>query len=249
MVLNQTTPKSATPSADWPPLWPATAHLWWLKLSPLDEGGSDDILSPDERLRAQRLRRPGAASRFRLGRAGLRRILAGYLGMPPQALRLAYQRNGKPYLPDAPRISFSLSHAGDAGLLAVADGRRVGADVELLGQPRRWLAIARRCLPKSELQRLWALPEDERPRAVQRCWTRQEAFLKASGQAALRRLLRLEMPCAAGSGRFTIRDAQGCRWLTQDVSQSSAVGALVVERQRGERIEVLSFAWPGRDRL
>ncbi len=250
MVLNQTRMKSATQSADWPPLRSATAHLWWLKLSPAEaDAALQDILSPAERRRARQLRRPGAASRFCLGRAHLRRILGEYLGAPPESLQFAYTPNGKPYLPEAPRLSFNLAHAGDLGLLAVADGRHVGADVELPGPPARWLAIARRCLPESERRRLQALPEEARARAVQRSWTRQEAFLKASDQASLRRLLRLEMPCAASPGQFTIRDAQGCHWLAQDVARAGAIGALVVEHRPNERLEVLSFAWPGRERL
>lgn len=49
---------------------------------------------------------------------------------PPQHLRFAYTPNGKPYLPETPHLTFSLTHTGDLGLLAVTCHRRVGVDVE-----------------------------------------------------------------------------------------------------------------------
>ncbi|MFQ3580662.1 MAG: 4'-phosphopantetheinyl transferase superfamily protein [Chloracidobacterium sp.] len=257
LYLNQTSAKSATPSvidpsSAQPRLSPEAVHLWWLTLQPLGESTSvsgalhgSSVLSLDERRRAERLRCPRRARRFSLGRAHLRHILAHYLEQAPDAIRFAYTTNGKPYLPDAPQLFFSLAHADDVGLLAIAHGRRVGVDVELPGCAERWLAVARRCLPKAEYRRLWRLPELERPLAMRRCWTRQEAWLKASGEAALRRLLQmdmpLEIPCAATAPRFTIHDTQGRTWLMQDVSRGPACATLVVEWQPDEPIAVLAF--------
>lgn len=232
--LNQTTPQSATPAAEHRRLSPDAVHLWWLSLKGEATAADAALLSPEEQRRAQRLRQTEAMRRFQRGRAQLRRILASYLGASPQTLRFAYAPNGKPSVQEAPRLAFSLTHSGDVGLLAVAWDRAVGVDVELLDRTERWTAVARRCLPEADWRRLQALPEADREWAARRGWVRHEAFLKASGQAALRRLLRWETPCTPRPAEFTIRDPHGRSWLMMDVLGEDVCAALVVERTSPE---------------
>ncbi|MCS7080111.1 MAG: 4'-phosphopantetheinyl transferase superfamily protein [Chloracidobacterium sp.] len=243
VYLNQSTPQSATPATKRWALPPETVHLWWLSLDGPATDADADLLSRDEHCRAERLAHSEAARRFRRGRAHLRRVLASYLGTAPRTLRFAYTPNGKPSIQDAPHLSFSLAHSGDIGLLAVTYRRRLGVDVELSDRTARWLAVARRCLSEDAWRRLQALPEADRVQAVQRGWTRHEALLKASGQAALRRLLRWETPCTAHPAAFTIQDRHGGSWLVKDVVREGVCAALAVERWLDSTPEIVTAGW------
>ncbi|MGQ9897720.1 MAG: 4'-phosphopantetheinyl transferase family protein [Acidobacteriota bacterium] len=239
-----TSTQSATPVKDWPSLSPTAVHLWWLPLS-ADVKAMETLLSTDECQRAQRFRRPAAAHRFCLGRALLRTILGNYLDLPPRQLRFAYTDNGKPYLPDTPHLMFSLAHAGDIGLLAVTYYRRIGVDVEPTTRPANWLGLARRCLSASAYESFCALPNEEQQRAMTWYWVCYEAFLKARGEAGLRRLLCIDLPwnktCANYAAHFTMQDVLGQTWRIRDVSREDACAALIVECEPDADIEVVAF--------
>ncbi len=228
---------------------PAGVHLWWLHLprsAPVE--ATEHLLSADERQRARRFRRPAAARQFCLGRARLRTILGSYLGRPPQQLRFAYTPNGKPYLPEAPHLTFSLTHAGDLGLLAVTCHRRVGVDVEATTRPVNWRGLARRCLADVAYRTLGALPDEQQRQATMLWyWVCHEAWLKARGEASLRRLLRIDLPwdgaCAGYASHITMQDISGQTWLIRDVSRDGARAALVVECAPDAGIEVIIFDW------
>jgi 4'-phosphopantetheinyl transferase len=242
--LNQTPEQSATPAKAQPVLSSAAVHLWWLPLprsAPVE--AVESLLSADERQRARRFRRPAAARQFCLGRARLRTILGSYLGLPPQHLRFAYTPNGKPYLPETPHLTFSLTHTGDLGLLAVTCHRRVGVDVEAPHRRANWRGLARRCLSDAAYRTLGTLPDEEQRQAMTWYWVCHEAWLKARGEASLRRLLRIDFPwdgtCTGDASHFTMQDVSGQTWLVRDVSRDGARAALVVEGAAAPGIEVI----------
>ncbi len=244
--LNQTPKQSATPAKVPPVLSSAAVHLWWLHLpQSAHVEPAESLLSADERQRAQRFRRPAAARQFCLGRARLRTILGSYLGLPPQRLRFAYTSNGKPYLPEVPHLMFSLTHAGDLGLLAVTCQRQVGVDVEPTNRPVNWRGLARRCLPDAAYRRLCALPDEEQCRTMAWHWVCHEALLKAQGKASLRRLLCIDLPwdgaCTNAASHFTMQDVSGQTWLVRDVSRAETRAALVVEYIPDAGLEVVIF--------
>lgn len=109
--------------------------------------------------------------------------LAQALAVPVDALALARDRSGRPRL-DAPHAGFdaSWSHSGDALLVALGDGVRVGADLELLRARPRALELARRFFTPAEAATLTALPSDARDAAFVRLWCAKEAVLKAHGR-------------------------------------------------------------------
>jgi 4'-phosphopantetheinyl transferase len=63
-------------------------HVWWIPLD-LIPGDALAILSPDERARADRFRRPVDRARWIAARAALRQILSGYTRSSPDRLRFA----------------------------------------------------------------------------------------------------------------------------------------------------------------
>lgn len=165
----------------WPPPWPAAdeLHLWRF---PIGAAPPPEhlVLSPDERERHGRLRRPAERDRFAAARSGLRRSLAAYLGRDPAALVFVETGTGKPELADA-SLRFNLSHAGDCAVLAVTAGRPVGVDIEDAAPEPDLAGVAQTIMAASEFEAWSALPLAARPAAFLRAWTRKEAVVKALG--------------------------------------------------------------------
>lgn len=140
-----------------------------------------DLLSVEERARADRLRHAGARRDFIVSRAALRRVLGALLGLPPQAVELDIGAHGKPRLA-AGGPHFNLSHSGDLALIAVCADHAVGVDLEQTGRGLTQLdAIAEAYFSPTERAAYAALPAADRGRAFYRVWTRKEAVAKALG--------------------------------------------------------------------
>jgi 4'-phosphopantetheinyl transferase len=160
-----------------PPLLPGEIHVWRLGL----DGAPDDeaLLSEAERARAARFRFADHRDRYVAAHAGLRRVLAAYLDVPPASLAFAAGDGGKPALPGT--LRFNLSHSDACALVAVAREREVGVDVERLRAVPEALSIARRYFSDSEAASLLGCEGEARDRAFFTLWTRKEALLKLRG--------------------------------------------------------------------
>lgn len=140
------------------------------------------LLSADERARANRFLRAEHGARWAAARAVLRALLGAYLGVDPRGLHFETGAHGKPQLAGGGRLRFNLSHSADLVLVAIADDREVGIDVELPRRAVDHVAIARRVLGDAEAGRLAAIADPrERERAFLRGWVRWEAVLKCRG--------------------------------------------------------------------
>lgn len=115
-------------------------------------------------------------------RAALRSVLGLYLEVDPSAVRLAGGPAGKPRLEDDPGIEFNLSHSEDLAVVAVTRGRPVGVDVERMRRGIPYERLAERFFAPSEVTALRGLPPRVRSAGFFACWTRKEAWLKASGR-------------------------------------------------------------------
>jgi 4'-phosphopantetheinyl transferase len=197
-----------------------TVSLFELDL-PADEiAALGDLLDAGEGARAAAFRFEGDRNRY-IARHGLvRKELAHRIGCAPEEVSIVLDGNGKPYLPDAPHLRFSLSHSDGRSLLAVSEGAAIGCDIERLKPEHAQLGVAARFFAPEEVAALKALPSDQWTQGFFNCWTRKEAYVKALGlglayplerfavtvsPAEPARLLRGEHPCAiavidAGSG-------------------------------------------------
>ena len=136
-----------------------------------------EALTPDELERAGRYRVESARRSFVAVRAALRRVLGARLGLAPAEVELTLSEHGRPGVGGG-RVSFNVSHSGDIGLIAVADGdRRVGVDVEQVRSETDFRALAERFFHPDEARAI-----GDRRDAFFRCWTRKEAVVKAIGQ-------------------------------------------------------------------
>ena len=174
-----------SPAAPFAGLRHAEVHAWIIDLdAPAD--CSDDplaLLEDAERDRMTRYLSPRDGARFAASRAGLRRILGGYLGTDPAGLRFRTAPGGRPRLAGQHRspVQFSLSRSAGVALLAVSAGQ-VGADVEAIE--------ARDGLPDLAAARFGRAEADcvatgrcagSPLRSFYRHWTAREAWLKAVG--------------------------------------------------------------------
>ncbi len=123
------------------------------------------------------LRRSGRAE------AVLRMALGIYLDRPPESLAFALGPGGKPELagPAGRDVHFSLAHSGDRCAIAVSAEGPVGIDVEEIRELPELEGIVRSRFAPSEAAEILALSGEQRLRAFYRCWTRKEAYLKATG--------------------------------------------------------------------
>jgi 4'-phosphopantetheinyl transferase len=105
---------------------------------------------------------------------GLRAAVRAELLRLLDVTELHVDDRGRPWLEG---VSFSVSHSGELGLIAIAEpGRRIGVDVEQLRPDRDVRALAERFFHPEEAAGIG----DDRA-AFYRCWTRKEAVVKALG--------------------------------------------------------------------
>jgi 4'-phosphopantetheinyl transferase len=199
-------------------------HLWQIDLAGTAETEPDcaQILSPDERARADRFHFSKDRRCFIATRLTLRNILSRYLQADARELTFHYSAKEKPSLSGAHagQIDFNVSHSGSAALLAFTRGRALGVDVEQIREQSDRDAIARRFFSEQEQQQLAALAPAEQCAGFYRCWTRKEAYIKAMGDGLSLPLRQFDVsltpgeesallatrPDAGEAGKWSLRD-------------------------------------------
>jgi len=168
------------------PLGDRDVHVWRLALVQPDAvlPRLRDTLSPDERARADRFYFERDRRSFTVVRGVLRSLLGGYLGHAPGALGFGYRAKGKPYLASPPtELDFNVSHSGDYALLGFTRGRALGVDVERRRDDFDDLtSLAEASFSPGELAVFRSLPPAQHVEAFFTCWSRKEAFIKATGE-------------------------------------------------------------------
>ena len=123
--------------------------------------------------------------RFAVSHSLMRAILGRYLGLDPADVNLCDEALGKPYAFDRGGVrstwNFNLSHGEDRALLAIAQGRLVGVDIEREREEVDLAAIARQFFSPAEREEFDSKPRDRRRAWFYRQWVAKEAVLKAHG--------------------------------------------------------------------
>ena len=163
-----------------------TVDIWRANLdqSPETVSGLKRLLSFEEKARADRFRFPAYQSRFIVSHGILRKILSCYLRIAPEGIFYFANDHGKPGIGGrygGGGVRFNLSHSYDRAVYAVATGREVGIDIEYLWRKSDIAKIAGRFFTPVESETIAKLPAAIRKKAFFTCWTRKEAFLKATG--------------------------------------------------------------------
>lgn len=104
-------------------------------------------LYPERKSRVLAFRRKEPAYTSVVAGLLLQTIVEEKLGIPPQALVLEKNENGKPWIKDHPEFYFNISHAGDYVVLAYGDVP-LGIDIEQIRAQN--LHVAKRCYTEAE---------------------------------------------------------------------------------------------------
>jgi 4'-phosphopantetheinyl transferase len=216
-------------------------QLWRVDLEAIraDESRWQKVLSSDESARASRFHFSGDRQRFIASRALLRTILAAYLSMDPSALSFSYSRKEKPFLGPAQAgsdVTFNISHSGGIALFAFTRRREIGVDVEQVRRDFDVEAIARRFFSAHERRQLAALPKENRFEAFFRCWTRKEAYIKATGEGLSLPLHQFDVSLAAEDrdALLSIRpdDSEAALWSLREIPAGPGYVAALCVRGR-----------------
>ena len=156
-------------------------HVWpiWLTASPGAAEIYRALLSPDERARAKRFVFDRHRENFELSQGALRILLSKYINLAPQKITFSLGARGKPAVAG---LGFNKSHSAQLALFAIGTGGEIGVDVEALRELPDASSISERYFCPSEAHELLSLTNPAaRQAAFFRCWTRKEAYMKATG--------------------------------------------------------------------
>ena len=151
-------------------------HVWLASLA--DADCRAEWLDARERGRLEDRTPTLGRDLFCASRSMLRRLLAGYLELRPDAVELEIEPGGKPVV-RGQALHFNLSHARDTLLLALSAKRPLGVDLEYPRPVKNLAQVAQRVFSVQEIQALQAA-EDPRERFFD-YWTRFEATQKCAG--------------------------------------------------------------------
>jgi 4'-phosphopantetheinyl transferase len=234
-----------------PPLEGGELHVWAARLDFAGEARVrlEELLSAEERARAERFRRPVDGRHYGAAHGILRALLGRYLGADPAAVTLSPSVRGKPSCRDHPALRFSLSHSGAIAAFAFARDREVGIDIERGDRVADVDAIAGRYFPPQERAELAALPPEDRRRAFLRGWVVREALAKATGAGLARLdLAGIRVRCPAGEparleGLGDEARALLAGWTLVELPAFDGSPAAVVVEDGGPRL--CRWRWPG----
>jgi 4'-phosphopantetheinyl transferase len=161
-------------------------HVWYIDLHDKRAISSElfEFLSPEERARVDRFHLPRDKDEYVVCKGALRQILGMHLGVRPEEVQFACGSHGKPQLAwpcTGMALQFNVSHSQGLGLIAVARGMVVGADIERVRPFPVAESTARTHFSAKERGEISRLPDAKRHEGFFSCWTRKEAFVKAQG--------------------------------------------------------------------
>lgn len=209
-----------------------------------------NTLSVDEAERADSFFFALDRCRFIAGTGILRDIISRYLGSTAAETLFSRSPSGKPKLGPMQGstldLRFNLSHCGGVALYAVTRGREVGVDIEAIREGMPWRELAVSCFTRAEMAQLERWPAHKRETGFFTCWTRKEAYLKATGEgfSALLHSCQASLTPDEAAGSLTTLNSQELeRWSVWEVPLGHHfVGALVTEG-RPSQIRFLRWNW------
>lgn len=151
---------------------------------------------------------------------------------------------GEPRLRDDRRrlpsnLSFNLSHSHDIGMLAVADGMEVGADVERIRMPRDLDILVGHFFRPEEAEYVLAASAEARAEAFCRLWTRKEAVVKCMGGSLPEWIA--EVPALVSSPGTPIELPGAGAWFLRDIPAPQGHLAAVCATAPVTNVRVFDF--------
>lgn len=162
-----------------------------------------DYLDEDERARYERYKVDFKKREFLVGRALVKKLLAGYLTITPGSIYFDLDSYGKPALPShlqlfsGRNLYFNLTHAKRYLAFAFSTGANVGVDVEYIDRKMDIEGLADRYFTSTETEHI--LSAEDSFREFFRIWTLKEAYIKAVGHGLSIPLNSFEVPYSSPS--------------------------------------------------
>ena len=183
-------------------------------------------LSAEERARAARFIHAADRRRFIASHAMLRAALSARTRIDAARIEIRSTPQGKPTLPDAHGVEFSLSRAGE--LAAFAFGRiPLGIDLVAASSAERLREAETEFCSQEERDAVAKLPPALQRDVLLTIWARKEALLKATGEGLSR----------SPAGVTVWRDAAhavipvaGIPWLVEDVAAPAGYRSALAHR-------------------
>ena len=218
-----------------------TRRMQWSK-------GSRGLLAPDEMDRAGRFRFAHLRRSFILARGVLRILLGRYLNAAPGDIEFSYGSKGKPALAAGNRLQFNASHTGDLALFAFTLDCEIGVDVEAIRPMPDIERVAKRFFCAEETEELMSLPAGQREHGFFLCWTRKEAYIKATGDGLSTPLdaFRVTLLPGAAAGMIHLeRDLIAAQaWTLHDLALAPGYAAALAYRDSPRPLETFPFFNP-----
>jgi len=139
-----------------------------------------------------------------------------------------------------------MTHSGDVAMIALTLGREIGVDVEQIRPLSDMERIADRFFCPEEASEVMAVPHVERARAFFRCWTRKEAYIKATGDglsaplSSFRVTVRPELPARFVSVQHSAAEAEA--WTLHDLQVAVGYAAALAYRDQQRSLDMFSLA-------
>ena len=190
-------------------------------------------LDAAERRRTAQQRTARQRREFALCRSALRWLLCRQLPCTNSQLAFVARPHGKPFAVvdgNVHPLGFNVSHSGQHGLVAVAEGGQLGVDVEERRQRPNISGMAARMFAPEERETLARAPADRRLSLFYRFWTMREAVVKALGSGLTLEpsafTLPLALRCGADSGLVMLGGPPRTRWRVFDLGTAHFAAAL-----------------------
>ena len=207
----------------------------WAALACLDEG---------ELLRWSRFEYSGPRRQFVLTRAALRAVLCKQLACRNDELAFGVSPHGKPFAKVRDQradISFSVSHGGWHGLIALAPEGRLGVDIEERVERRRLDLLIDAVLGAEERAEVTSARGSEQRHLFFRLWTMKEALMKAHGSGMKLDATTFEIPRAMrrtdARGTLVLPQLPDVTWRLDDLGEERFAAAIAHEVDAGAGAE------------
>jgi 4'-phosphopantetheinyl transferase len=230
-----------------------SVHIWRANLDQDDRVMNDylNLLSLDERERAGRFYFSLDRNRFVVRRGILRCLLSAYLHCAPERIKFEYSAFGKPSLveqTDGGRVCFNLSHSNGKGLFVISRQDMLGIDIEFMRDDRDLLSIASAAFSTHELGQLRTLPENLQKEAFFSCWTRKEAFIKATGKGLSFPLKNFDVSLAPGDSVQILRveglPEESFAWQLEELPVEEGYKAALAIRIERKNLHIHLWNYP-----
>ena len=166
-----------------PLLTPGEIHIWHISIDVTSTQFKSykNTLSKNESTKVSFFEFDKVRDAYVVGQSALRKLLSGYLGIPPGLVKLGRRKKGKPYSMDDPGLYFNMSNSGSLVVIAFSLDGEIGVDIEQVRPLSDLDDMISKNFTASEIRFINAKVE-ERIRRFFRFWTIKESYLKAIGE-------------------------------------------------------------------